>query len=326
MATFKNKILILAFALFGFSNTVTASYFSKESKGEAIWQVKGSAAFLNQSDNIAIANNITPDLTDFLLFAYVEADTQPGMDWGYEIDVGYVFPSHQYDIQTSVIWLNTDWTSEGDGIFDGLKRFLDPNVFRTSYFEANYTEAEATLGIYLQPAKQWMMRFGYGLSYAFIQQKSEDYFVDLGAGNSHEHSENKFWGLGPKFSLDNYFFLTPDFSLVGRAGASLLFGQSETVISSAYDSTNGNLYPGNLKQTRVALGFDAELGLRWSQDIDESMSWNIEAGYQGVTYLNSLGDGGDFSSAVPQGFSTGYGAQENYFNYGPYVTIGLDFF
>jgi hypothetical protein len=328
MLTFQNKTLsISSFIVLSiiFSSAAMAGLFSKESKGEEIWQIRGTGAYLNQSDNIGIANNITPNLTDFLFGGYVAVDTQPEMDWGYTVDVGYIFPSHKYDVQGSFSWLKSDWTSRGDGSFTELMR-ADPNVFRESFFESNYAEGEITLGTYFKPVKRLMMRFGYGLSYVFIEQKSNDYFVDLDVGNAQEHTENKFWGVGPKFTLDNYFFIKPELSLVGRLGASLLFGQSETIISSAYDTTNGNVYPGDLEQTKVAFGVDAELGLRWSQDIDDDMSWNIEAGYQGVTYLNSLGDGWTFSAGNPDNFTTGYGAQEDYFNYGPYVTIGLDFF
>lgn len=328
MLVFKNKFFAsLAGLNLIFSASALAGYFPKESQGEEIWQIRGTGAYLNQSDNIAIANNITPDLTDFLLYGFVAVDTQPEMDWGYGVDVGYVFPSHQYDLQSSVAWLKSDWSSRGDGSFIEIKK-LDPNVFRESFFDASYAEAEITLGTYFHPTKRFMMRFGYGLSYVFIEQKSQDYFVDLNVGTSQEYSSNKFWGVGPKFTLDNYFFINPDLSLVGRLGASLLFGQAETTISSVYDSVNGNLIPGGseLEQTRAAFGFDAELGLRWSQAIDDDMSWNIEAGYQGVTYLNSLGDGWTFSSANPDNFTTGYGAQQDYFNYGPYITLGLDFF
>ena len=108
----------------------------------------------------------------------------------------------------------------------------------------------------------------------------------------------------------------------------MLFGQAENSISSAFDPTigdNGGFVGGNLEQTRAAFGFDGELGLRWHQAISDDMDWNVEVGYQGTTYLNALQDS-PFNLLDPTGFTTNDGSQNNYYNYGPYLTIGLAFF
>lgn len=315
----KTSFTSLIIASFFSSGITSANIFPKESKDEGIWQVSATGIYFTQSNNLDIANSIIPPIG----LLGLNIDTQPEQDFGYTAALGYIFPSHKYDLQGSFSWINSDKTA--NALFTQGSDFAS----RKSDLQYEYNEAEITLGNYFKLNKRFLIRFGYGLSYVAIKQKSTDYFNIDDAEFFKENSENKFWGIGPKFTLDNLFSFTPSFSFVGRLGASLLFGQSESFISSAFypvaQPGSTEFITGDLEQTRATFGFDGELGLRWDQDFNDDFSFNLEAGYQGVTYLNALQDMG-VAIGDPTAFSTGLGNQGNYYNYGPYVTFGLDFF
>ena len=303
-----------------YSTLSIANIFHKESKGQGIWTVGITGGYDTQSDNLGIADTLVPSLNMGNGDGPPFIDTQPEQSLIWGVELGYVFPSHFYDIQGSFNRLYSDKTEQ---VLDTAGMLP---IQRKSDLSYNYNEAELTLGNYFKLHSRFMMRFGYGLEYVSIEQKSTDHYNKAEIEET-QHSKNEFWGIGPKFTLDNIFTINHQLAFVGRAGLSLLFGQAESAASSVYDpviGNNGSLIGGDLEQTRAAFGFDGELGIRWHQ-LCNDMSFNIEVGYQGSTYLNALQEE-PVTIADQTAFTTNFGPQENYYNYGPYLTLGVDFF
>ena len=319
-----SKFTILSVALLTLSTSSLsfANIFPKESHEDGIWSIKGTGGYYSQSDNLAIANGVIPIIDAEGGPVPLSIDTQPEQAWAWGVELGYVFPSHQYDIQASYNRLASDKTSHAFNNVDGPFP-----INRKSNLSFEYNQVDLTLGNYFKVNPRLLMRLGYGLEYISIGNKSTDYFnIPAISFNDQENSKNNFWGIGPKFTLDNFFTINPAFSLVARAGLSILLGQAENSLSTAIDPV-GNAFPvnGDLEQTRAAFGFNGELGIRWHHALADDMDWNIEIGYQGTTYLNALQDAPVIVIDTAQ-FATNFGTQENYFNYGPYVTLGIDFF
>ena len=316
--------------VFSYSNLVLAGIFPEDSQGDGIWGIKGTGGYYSQSNNLAIANAIIPllDLGDGINGAVpLFIDTQPEQAWSWGVELNYIFPSHRYDIQANYNRLFSDKTEQLTNIADASFP-----ITRKSDLSFDYNQIDATFGNYFKINPRFAVRMGYGVEYVSIQNKSTDYFnvpaLESMFPAEKENSKNNFWGIGPKFTLDNMFTINPALSFVGRAGLSILFGQAKNSVSVAVDPVGNNSNPfvsGELKQTRAAFGFDGELGLRWHQALDDDMDWNIEVGYQGTTYLNALQDA-PVIIFDPAQFATNFGPQENYFNYGPYITLGVDFF
>ena len=80
---------------------------------------------------------------------------------------------------------------------------------------------------------------------------------------------------------------------------------------------------------------DAKFGLRYAYLLNDEMNLNVELGYQGTTFVNALQEGSFLVNAtiptvVPdplglQGIESNLSYDDTYYNYGPYLTVGMDF-
>ncbi|MFI4963403.1 MAG: Lpg1974 family pore-forming outer membrane protein, partial [Legionellales bacterium] len=198
-----------------------------------------------------------------------------------------------------------------------------------SKFDNNFDSWELTVGDYIKFNKRFMARVGFGIAYVSIRESSEDIFgAEVLPGAEVESKfNNKFWGIGPKLTFDSQFDLIRHLSIVSGIGGSLLIGESEFNFNPTFAGAALNATASEAEETQVAFGVDGRLGLRWAQPLNRDLSWDIEAGYQATTYINSLASGNPGINASSVGGLTQADFQfsENYWNYGPYVGIGIDF-
>ena len=105
-----------------------------------------------------------------------------------------------------------------------------------------FSSADITIGQYFSTTHGFDLRFGYGLAYAYIDQKANTDFNEFDIApfiddfvfeevNVTSLFENKFTGLGPKVSLDGLFDINDSLSIIGGTGMSFLFGKSKAQFS-----------------------------------------------------------------------------------------------
>jgi hypothetical protein len=351
-------ISIANFITIIFSATASASFipYNWEDEDEGIWQATFQGAYYDQSNNLAQVENINivsgePNSSNNadLLFPPLSAD--PEKEWGYTANLGYIFPSHKYDIQASYTWLLSDASTSDSGIVAILENYSPVNPTNTGAdVNFNFHEAELTLGNYQELTERAMFRFGLGIIFVDIKQETENanttsFFPasfpipDINIDGT-ANFKNQFRGLGPKFTLDGHFNLNQYFVLVGGAGISALWGKSEAKLNANNIATFGDggtsLPDTNHFESsdhKTIWGLDGNAGLRFEQTLSERFAWNIEAGYQATKYFNALEDGsaaitlrGDNSIPPTVGTATeNVSFEGDYYNFGPYITLGVDF-
>jgi hypothetical protein len=341
---FHKSLLLVASVTF--STTVLAGMFPEDGEGEGIWRVSGLAGYFNQSNNLAegtkgqilfIDNtggisplNATPPSIPFV-------NLDPDYDWAWGAELAYIFPSHKYDIQGSYLQLRTDRnTSTTDTIQSHGNVVASITNTTDASMNYDYASAEITFGMYQKYHPRIMTRVGYGLTYVNVEQRANsnvNFLTDLGDNllDAVPKFENKFIGGGPKITLDGLFDITPGIGIVAGIGGSLLFGEANAI----YTDDAGQFAGVENSSDKVGLGLDGKMGLRYFTMAGDEYSINIEAGYQGVTYPSLLQEGEvNFSStaninAAGGNLTANTGGtldyKDNYYNYGPYITLGIDF-
>ncbi|MFI4954725.1 MAG: Lpg1974 family pore-forming outer membrane protein [Gammaproteobacteria bacterium] len=99
---------------------------------------------------------------------------------------------------------------------------------------------------------------------------------------------------------------------------STLFGSSKANLESSGD-IEGSF---DEDETKMTVGIDSKIGIRFEHMIKRA-AVNIEAGYKGASYLNSLHEGS--TDLVTHGVTGNLNFSGNYFDLGPYITLGVDF-
>lgn len=331
---------------------------------EGIWQLAFEGQYYQQSNNLMELSSLTAanGQYDAGTGRYKNLDLlvpplgeEPDQNWGYTIYLGYIFAEQEYDLQGSYTGLRSNNKVASSGITNGFTSGrsgpVESPAENGGKFEYNFTEAELTFGQLLEISDPLTLRVGLGIAYVDIDQKTDDAFSNvIGTylcSNEEECSDatsttasfkNHFQGLGPKLTFDGQLDINRFFAVVGGLGVSGLYGQSkadfnyasryyiecetECDISKLSKSTKE-------KHNQWAVGVDSKLGLRFIQAFNDDIALNIEAGYQATTYFNAMQEGPlemDISKAIHvTGLIALENFDENYYNYGPYVTIGIDF-
>jgi hypothetical protein len=325
----KNSIALISLSLF--TTLASASMFPQDSKGEAIWQIEGQGLYANQSNNLpalygaggtgggSSISSVAQQFSDIIA-------QDPEEHWGFGGRIGYVLPSHKYDVQLRYFGINMTGDRNASAFTPPLGN--TPYTYDTDE-NFNFNSAEIMFGNYYKPTKRLMLRASYGIAFADIEQQSTTSLIGIGdPGNVRTKLENSFVGAGPKVMLDGDFAITRPFSVVGSVGMSLLYGEAEVINHfTQTESGPGNDFdaPYENSDNRVAVGFDSKLGFRYAQTMGERASINLEAGYKLAAYLNAMEDQ-DIELIVPNGGPFLLSESESNYTYaGPYVNLGVDF-
>lgn len=351
-----NKQSWFTATLFLCSTSVTASNLMPqafEKEDDAIWQIGFTGQYDDQSNNLAEASGdvsgwfggrANPDI--YQLAPVLSAD--PEKEWGYAFNLAYIFPSHKYDVRANYAWLNTD---QNTFIIGNVSTDFEPHYYTTfsdSEFHYKFQDADITAGQLFKKNKRMLGRLGIGVAYADIKQTAEgtthsvinEFFSTCTSGRPDicptvsGTFENKFKGIGPKFTADGQYNFNPYLGVVGGVGLSLLYGNSEAKLNAIQlVTTSPDTYlitDEHLEDDKLAFGLDGVLGLLFSTPlIKERMIIDIEAGYQFTSYLNALqeGDGtiniGTSSSNTT--VTTLVNFDDNYFNSGFYINLTTSF-
>ena len=318
---------------------------------EGIWQAYVEGQFVHQSNNLARADSISvPTSHAKLANSLINPrllDGDHDQDWGFGFGLGYVFASKKYDVRANYFALRSDKNQSASQTFT-IASPINPAFTASDTSEKNYydySEADITFGNFIHLSKRLTMRLGYGLEFADIKQHSRSSSLITSSSISgmsdvifDQNFKNEFKGVGPLFTVDGQYDITKYIAVVGAVGASALYGTSRAEYHNTSTGTTTGLPPITAEETfdfeqeehKIALGLDTRLGLRFSKVVSRDAALNVEAGYEGVAYLNSLQDGNiaNVTGNGPAFLSPGvvnYSFEDDYNNYGPYVRVGVDF-
>jgi hypothetical protein len=188
------------------------------------------------------------------------ADVDPGYDWGWGINAGYIFPGTPYDVNVNYIhWSSsdTDHTIIPRAIapavqtvfitnpFNGIGTAINGSPITLTDARAEYTlnQVDLTAGEYVFLGCRTIMHPFMGLRWADLERKLRTHvfasntvpvptgtaittFATGGFENIFERSD--FDGIGPIFGVDASFYLAYGLGIVGHFDAAMLVGNTHT--------------------------------------------------------------------------------------------------
>jgi hypothetical protein len=305
---------------------------------EGVFHFGATFNYLIQSNDlpqVQVDNNLIPDATvlpDYPL-GHDDPETMPG--WGGEF--GYLFPNHKNEVLIRYQQIKTDQSEELTFIGfaqEGNFSFVDANSHQS--YDFDYYDGEV-LGLhYFNIEESFVWNLGLGIKYTKISQQSTGTY-DIADPSSPtplftipSTVYNNFHGLGPLFASGFSWELDDTYFIVGDFGISALIGTAEANIDSITYSTiqpTTQFAEFRQKDSKVILGLEGDLGFIWQLALNDDINTNIELGFEVSYYPNALieiHEVGIQSYTILNPFIDIF-ADNDYFNYGPYVTLSADF-
>lgn len=326
MNTYTRRIITMACLMIS-TNALADGY-----KGEApllapvtIPQLKGgfdisiSALYMTPSssnlDYLGVSK--VPTGGDVFLHDYIlNYDISPDENWGFILDLGYVFPNTAHDVRLDWMAFHSNYSSQhkvvGQAGMDTSVVFFPTSneelLANTDFAKATATinykldALDLTFGQYLNIYQRLQTRVFTGLRYARIDSDMTTSYTanwDTGtsfptAGAFNGNISSSFNGLGPMIGTRADFDLGKGLGLTGALDFALLTGQlglrANQVIQ---ENTAGT--PTVIRNTLswgtqkiVAPAFDAKFGINYQYQFNNGTQLIGELGYQVSQYLDVI--------------------------------------
>lgn len=252
----------------------------------------------------------------------------PDYDWGYRVNVGYMFPCTGNDV--SLTYTNFK-SSDKDAVTlttgQVLFSTLTPFVFGADEFIGTSSNAKTTFevqavdldfGQHLSLGCNTRMRFTGGLRYARLDTQLDvnhiatalfdtDGPMDRLVLNSKQNS--RFQGVGPRFGTAIDYNIGHGFNVIGEATGALLIGHVKSDYTEHAVITEGTVVEDDAfagykysEDTRVVPNLTAKLGLGYNFQFNNcsQTKFTIEAGYQVDHYFNATDRLGGVGISQPE--------------------------
>ena len=328
----------LTVALLTSSTVFANNFFPNAQEDRPVWSLTGQGNYIEQSSNLAGWVETQDYYTDL---STVESFNESGSNWGWAVELGYLFPNHVNDIQLTYSGTRN---SAAKDVNNDDSRVLLPNPLGPKYtwFEAetasvaadfNYDVVDVTVGNYFDINECFAIRVGYGLSYVNINQSADatyfDIYIDDVSDDYSSHQKSQFEGLGPKLTLDTQWVMGEGFYLVNGLGFSAIYGNANAEYSGVVpdnrdENSKSQDYDFSYVEKRMVFGFDSKVGVRFQHMIVPGYDFAIEGGYRGTTYLNAMYEGSAGVEAFNPGNAYEFG-DNDYFNFGPYLAVNVNY-
>ena len=243
-------------------------------------------------------------------FASSLRNVEPGYDWGYGINVGYIFPNTGNDVNLSWFSFSTDDNAStsipfvsGGSIISPI--FSNPFGFTTitsAYSKAEYdlNQVDLTAGQFIDVGCRLILHPNVGLRWADLERKlNSSYFgpnslttTTLNSFGVAEKSD--FSGIGPLVGIDASYYIGMGFGAVAHFDSALLVGSidsSTNTVSHVPQSAAGFFNSFNADDTqRVVPVMDAKLGLDYTYVFNNAANSDLtlEAGWMVSNYFNAV--------------------------------------
>jgi hypothetical protein len=310
---------------------------------EGVFHFGATVNYLIQSNNIPqiqVANRLlsVPTLLPDYPLGHNDPDTMPG--WG--VELGYLFPNHEDEILIRYQQIKTD-QSEDLSYTGNLQR--GTSVITTSSlhqsYDFDYFDGEILGRHYFNIEEEFVWNIGYGIKYLNIAQRtSGDYnifipnippFPDVGF-NVPSTAHNNFHGVGPMLTGGISWEWSDIYSLVSDIGIAALAGKADAAVDSLSITENASFFPTtqvallDKKDDKVVFGLEGDIGINYQLALSDDVNANVELGFEVYYYPNAFIE----ISEVVRALNTintlvEITADDDYVNYGPYLTLSMDF-
>tara|TARA_R110000868_G_scaffold291175_4_gene551567 strand:+ start:1177 stop:2217 length:1041 start_codon:yes stop_codon:yes gene_type:complete len=166
----------------------------------------------------------------------------------------------------------------------------------SSKVEFDVNNVDLTVGNNLSPSNAINFNIYAGLNAAYLRQEITSSYLGSSGGNPYSittDNKSRFTGIGPRAGVNATYFVTPQFGIAAKMGASLLAGttQSNTdfLSAGAGNTTPANTSLADQNLTSIVPVVDANLEASYLIPINGPLSsLMIAAGYQIKSYFNGI--------------------------------------
>lgn len=269
----------------------------------------------------------------------IRPDLSPAFNFG----LRYRVSETGNDIRTS--WTHLDSTDSASFAGNPVTNFAGPSYLigpgATNYnlgsgsVNFRYDAVNLEVGHLWGASRPFQLRGFGGMQYGSIHQTLSSLFEDSQSSDAHSNTMNsRFAGVGPRFGV-NAQLNRRNFQLIGDMAAVALIGTGRSEMDF---NTISALLPGGNPQsftspdeTQIVPGLDSRLGGARSFKLGRGIC-KIEAGYQGVVYLDAVNSYTLTQVATPPViggigvfFATAEHLQNNFTAHGPYLSTSWAF-
>jgi len=292
-----------------------------------VLSISGEGQYFMQSYNLLDVNEgVVDNFQDFfpgnVAEQYPLFNHQTNDSWGYRANIGYLFPSHEWDIRGTYTQILDSSSTQS---FSIAAADFSGSVDQKNIYD--FQAADITVGFFFPFADWFDLRVGAGIAFADIKQKSTNTAV-AGSEVIKSTFENKYLGVGPKVALEAAFAISQNLSVVGDLGLFGLWGPSKATTSLLEASPVGldNEFPNVEDNSQFSPGVDGKLALHYAHLMTDNSRWNIELGYRGAYYSDALQNEADGFDVLRNDISHSVDfSNTDYYNSGPYLSIGFEF-
>jgi hypothetical protein len=275
-------------------------------EGDFIWWRAENPGFVaayeqkDQSLDIGVGNNV-PDVGSIIYL---------GTEWapGFRVGAGWNTNYDRWDVFADWTWFH--YESSKTRTFDnaimnqGFSFALyhdghEPNPFKTFHaqWHMQFNMADLELGRAYYITKEFSLRPHWGARGGWINQKFNDHLstavIPGGPDQLNFDAKNDYWGVGPRIGLQgNWHIYYSNWSILGKAAGSLLYGKTSTHFKNAYHTpAAGWTTDRDMKSRFVQIVPNVQLflGLSWGSCLNcNQMFLGIDAGWESNYYWNQF--------------------------------------
>lgn len=268
----------------------------------------------------------------------------PGYDWGWGINVGYIFPNTGNDVNVNYFHFDSTDTNGLTLPFSQDFFLFLINNFNDVPFQAggaaskvqyNLNQVDLTAGQYIDVGCRLILHPNAGLRWAELDRKIWTNGLDIflfSSGHNLEtvDSKSNFSGIGPLAGLDASYYIGGGFGAVAHFDSALLIGDIDAS-SNIFDGTftsgsvSSSSTSANVDSTnRLVPVLDAKLGLDYTfifnnnanSDITLEAGWMVSKYFNAIDHLNTLSTHFPFDGQnVVNRFTSNLGLE------GPYASL-----
>lgn len=240
-------------------------------------------------------------------------NNEPGYDWGWGINIGYIFPNTGNDVNLNYIHFGNSKSGSvaiPPDVGDIVPLFIDPSItaftIRAALSRAEYdlNQIDFTAGQFIDVSCRLILHPNIGLRWASVQRKLNDFYyaptttATSPSGFAVITEDSDFSGIGPLLGVDASYYLGMGFGAVAHFDSALLIGNIDS-------SAKSIMVPGGAgiigpipflaflnidNKQRIVPVTDEKLGLDYTYMFNNAANSDLtlEVGWQVSHYFNAI--------------------------------------
>lgn len=273
--------------------------------------IGGTAYYLESSFSHGDLNYASLNTGTTAFFSSELRSVEPGYDWGWGVNIGYIFPNTGNDVNLSYFYLDTDHHDSVNGPFISLFNIDDieiaPDSIILARAKSSYSlnQLDLTVGQFIDVGCRLILHPNVGLRWArFERDLNSDYFEtedDVAPFTIDDalftHEKSDFDGIGPLVGIDASYYIGLGFGAVAHFDSALLVGSLDTSTNAVHvenfgaaDQTSfvNDFKADNIR--RIVPVMDGKLGLDYTYVFNNAANSDLtlEAGWMVSHYFNTV--------------------------------------